>query len=253
MSLFSLSDRVALVTGGNSGIGLAIARGYIDAGASVAIAGRDREKNKAAQSELGQDATAYELDVREEQSVQKTIQAVFESFGRLDILINNAGNYRDNAVVDKPLTEWEDVMSTHLTGAFLCSRESARVMIRGGRGGKIINIGSMYSIFGAHGGADYASAKSGMLGLTRTLANELAEHSIQANAILPGWIDTPMCEGLPATKRGEEIRRKTPAARWGVPNDLIGTAVFLASAGSDFVTGIAIPVDGGYSVSEQFM
>ena len=125
-------------------------------------------------------------------------------------------------------------------------------MVAQGRGGKIVNIGSVYSLFGAPDFVDYASAKAGILGLTRSLAVELAPHHIQVNAILPGWYETDLTRGMPETELGDQIRRKTPAGRWGEPDDLVGTAVYLASRASDFVTGVSIPVDGGYTIAERF-
>lgn len=251
--MFSLSGRVALVTGGNSGIGLGIATAFAVSGARVAIGGRDRDKNEIARGQLGDDSRSYVLDVRDESSVVTTVTEIVEQFGRIDILVNNAGNYSESKLVDKTLQEWRNVIDTHLTGAFLCGREAGKAMIAAGRGGKIINIGSMYSIFGSLRGGDYAAAKSGLLGLTRTLACELAPNNIQANAILPGWIRTPMTDDMPETERGEQIMRKTPGGRWGEPDDLAGTALFLASAASDFVTGAAIPVDGGYAIAEELV
>ena len=147
--------------------------------------------------------------------------------------------------------DWDAVVDTHLTGSFLCSKHAARRM-DGERNGKIVNIGSMYSFFGPPRFAAYAAAKSGILGLTRSLAVELAP-SIQVNAILPGWFETDLTRGMPQTERGDEIRRRTPAGRWGDPDELVGTAVFLSSSASDFVTGAAVPVDGGYSVADRLL
>lgn len=149
--------------------------------------------------------------------------------------------------------EWNAVIETHLTGSFLCAKYAAQSMVARGGGGKIINIGSMYSLFGPPRFPDYASAKTGIVGLTRALAVELGRQRIQVNAILPGWYETDLTRGLPAKPFGDEVRRRTPAGRWGNPDDLVGTAVFLASAASDFVTGACIPVDGGYSVSDRLL
>lgn len=161
------------------------------------------------------------------------------------------GLFRGGSVLELNREDWEVVIGTHLTGTFLCSKHAARAMINGGSGGKIINIGSMYSLFGPPEYADYAAAKTGVVGVTRALAVELAVHRIQVNAILPGWFETNLTRGLPASPSGEQIRQKTPAARWGSPEELVGTAVYLASAASDFVTGVCIPVDGGYSVADR--
>jgi 2-deoxy-D-gluconate 3-dehydrogenase len=193
------------------------------------------------------------LDVRDEAAVEQAVARVVERYGRLDILVNNAGLFSGGSVLTLSREDWDAVVATHLTGAFLCSKHAAAAMIAGGRGGKIINIGSAYSRFGPPDFADYATAKTGVLGLTRALAVEFAVHRIQVNAILPGWFETDLTRGLPGTPLGEEIRRRTPAGRWGDPADLVGTAVYLASPASDFVTGAQIPVDGGYAVSDRLL
>jgi len=250
-SLWSLEGKVALVTGGNGGLGRAIALGLREAGAQIAVAGRNPDKNAAIAAELGDSGMVATLDVRDEAAVEQTIARVADHFGRLDILVNNAGLFRGGSILDMTRDDWDAVIGTHLTGSFLCAKHAARVMIKGQTGGKIINIGSMYSLFGPPDFSDYAAAKTGILGLTRALAVELAVHRIQVNAILPGWFETDLTRGLPATPAGEHIRQKTPAARWGNPEDLVGTAVYLASAASDFVTGASIPVDGGYAIADR--
>lgn len=252
LASFSLEGKTALVTGGNGGLGKAIALGFRAAGAQVAVTGRDAEKNAAMGAELGGTGAVFPLDVRDEPAVEKTIAGVVDRFGRLDILVNNAGLFRGGSILNLTRADWEAVIGAHLTGSFLCSKYGAQAMVSHQKGGKIINIGSMYSLFGGPDFADYASAKAGILGLTRSLAVELAQYRIQVNAILPGWYETEMTRGMPATELGEQIRRKTPAGRWGNPEDLVGAAVFLASAASDFVTGTAIPVDGGYAISDRF-
>lgn len=251
--LFSLAGRVALVTGGNGGLGRAIALGLQAAGACVAVTGRNPDKNAAVQAELGGAGAVYPLDVRDEPAVAATVAAVVEHFGRLDILVNNAGLYQGGSVLALTREAWDAVIGTHLTGAFLCAKHAALAMVAAGRGGKIINNGSMFSLFGGPDFVDYTSAKAGLLGLTRALAVELGQHNIQVNAILPGWFPTELTQGLPESPRGDHIRRKTPAGRWGRPEDLVGAVVFLASSASDFVTGTGLPVDGGYSVAERFL
>ena len=250
--LFSLDGRVALITGGNRGIGLGLARGFRDAGAQVAITGRDAEQNAEAIAELGEAHAVYALDVRDEAAVEATVAQVVERFGRLDILVNNAGQFIGGSMLETAKADWDAVIGTHLSGSFLCAKHAARAMVAAGNGGKIINIGSIYSLFGNPTGASYATAKTGVLGLTRSHAAELGAKNIQVNAILPGWILTAMTADMPGTPRGDDTLRKTPAGRWGECEDLVGTAVFLASAASDFVTGAAIPVDGGYAISERF-
>ena len=229
-----------------------MALGFRAAGAQVAITGRNPEKNAMAMKELGDPKAVLPLDVRDEEAVVRTITHVCEHFGRLDILVNNAGESRRGVVTALSRTDWDTLLESHLTGAFLCAKHAAEAMIASGEGGKMINIGSMFSIFGPAGNVGYAAAKTGMLGLTRALAVDLAVHNIQVNAILPGWYNTARARVF-GTPRGEEIRRKTPAGRWGTPDDLIGTAVYLASAASDFVTGVSIPVDGGYAVTERLL
>ncbi|HUF54733.1 MAG TPA: SDR family NAD(P)-dependent oxidoreductase, partial [Dehalococcoidia bacterium] len=241
----SLRGRVALVTGGNGGLGKAIAAGLIAGGATTTVSGRDRAKNSNVREKIDGLAEVFELDVRDEMSAESVISEIVTKFGRLDVLINCAGSFRGGAAVELSLDDWEEVISSHLTGTFICLKVAAKAMIQGGRGGKIINIGSMYSLFGAPDFADYAAAKAGVLGLTRSFAVELGRHHIQVNAILPGWYETDLTRGMPETATGEEIRRRTPAGRWGRPDDLVAIAVLLASPASDFISGACIPVDGG--------
>jgi 2-dehydro-3-deoxy-D-gluconate 5-dehydrogenase len=222
------------------------------AGAQIAVTGRSAEKNSDTANEFGGERV-FALDVRDELAVEDTISSVVARFGRLDVLVNNAGLFRGGSVLDLSREAWDEVVGTHLTGSFPCAKHAARSMAAHGDGAKIINVGSMYSIFGAPRFADYAAAKTGILGLTRSLAVELASSRIQVNAILPGWYETDLTRGLPAKPMGEQIRRRTPARRWGVADDLIGTTVYLASAASDFVTGVCIPVDGGYHVADRIM
>ncbi|MDM7916403.1 MAG: SDR family NAD(P)-dependent oxidoreductase [Candidatus Eisenbacteria bacterium] len=250
---FLLSGRVALVTGGNGGLGRAIALGLREAGASVAVTGRDPAKNAAIAAELGGASRAFAVDVRDEEAVSQMIGGVVEQLGRLDILVCCAGDFAGGPALDLSLADWERVLGSHLTGTFLCAKHAAREMAKGGEGGKIVAIGSMYSLFGPPRYANYAAAKSGILGLTRALAVELAMHRIQVNAILPGWFETALTGTSRHTEWGERIRRKTPAARWGEPEDLVGAAIFLSSRASDFVTGVALPVDGGYAVADRLL
>lgn len=250
---FSLDGRVALVTGGNGGLGLAMAHGLQAAGAQVAVTGRNPAKNQTAAAALGAEALVLSADVRDEAAVAKAVAAVVARFGRLDILVNNAGLARGGLVAEQARADWDAVVETHLTGAFLCAKHAARAMLARGEGGKIINIGSMYSVFGGSSFVDYTSAKAGLLGLTRGLAVELGPNGIQVNAILPGWYPTEMTQTVLESPRAEQIRRRTPAGRWGRGEDLVGATVFLASAASDFITGVALPVDGGYSVSDRYL
>jgi 2-deoxy-D-gluconate 3-dehydrogenase len=246
---FRLDGRVALVTGGNGGLGRAMALALEASGAVVAVTGRDEGRNAAIAAELaGGRAAVHELDVREEDAVRETIAAVVARHGRLDILVNNAGIVDPGAAIDKDPREWDAALATDLTGPFHCSRHAAGAMIAGGEGGKIINIGSIYSLLATPSYAAYGAAKAGLLGLTRALAVELAPHGIQVNAILPGWFETTMTSGMDAD-RAKRITDRTPAGRWGHPDDLGGAVVFLASAASNFVTGTTLVVDGGFSIS----
>jgi 2-deoxy-D-gluconate 3-dehydrogenase len=224
-----------------------------EAGAQVAVTGRDPAKNAAVGGELGNHALVFAMDVRDEEAVRVTVAQVVERCGGLDILVNNAGVVHDQPMLTLARTDWDAVVETNLTGMFLCAKHAAAAMVARGRGGKIINIGSIYSLFGTPSFAAYGAAKAGVLGLTRAMAVELAVHGIQVNAILPGWYETGLTRGMPATPLGEEIRRRTPAGRWGEPSDLVGATVFLAAAASDFVTGAQIVVDGGYAVTERFI
>jgi 2-deoxy-D-gluconate 3-dehydrogenase len=249
---FDLSGKVAIVTGGNGGIGLGMARGLAEAGADIAIVGRNEAKSNAAVSELtqgGVKAISVVADVTDKAAVADMAARVKRELGRIDILVNNAGINIRKAPHALDLEEWDSVIKTNLTSAFLCSQAVYPAMKQAG-GGKIINIGSMMSIFGASFAPAYAASKGGIVQFTRSCAVAWAADNIQANAVLPGWIDTDL------TKRAREqidglhdkVLARTPAARWGAIADFAGIAVFLSSSASDFVTGTAIPVDGGFSV-----
>lgn len=252
MNLFDLSNRVAIVTGGNGGIGFGMARGLANAGAAVIVAGRNAEKNAAAVTgleALGAKAIAVEVEITSEDSCRAMIGAAVERFGRLDILINNAGTNIRKPPQDYSMAEWHTVLETNLTSAFVCSQAAYPEMKRAG-GGKIINIGSMMSIFGASFATPYAASKGGIVQMTKALATAWAKDNIQVNAVLPGWIDTELTRGARRDVPGlhERVLERTPAGRWGDTKDFAGIAVFLSSTASDFITGTAIPVDGGYSV-----
>jgi 2-deoxy-D-gluconate 3-dehydrogenase len=248
--LFALDGRTALVTGGNGGLGLAMAQGLQLAGAQVAVTGRNPHKNAATQALLGEAGLVVEADVADEKTVKRATEKIASAFGSLDILVNNAGAFRGGPVTHLSWSDWRAVVDSHLTGAFLCTKHTVPYLAAAG-GGKVINIGSMYSYFGAPDLADYTAAKTSLLGLTRALAVELAPQHIQVNAILPGWYETDITRGMPHSTLGEQIRRKTPAGRWGDLDDLIGPVIFLASPASDFVTGATLPVDGGYLIADR--
>ena len=252
MSLFDLKGKVALVTGGNGGIGLGMARGFAQGGAAVVVAGRNAVKSEGAAAELaklGVKTAVIEVDVKDEASCRAMVAETVHRMGRLDILANNAGiNIRKRPETYSP-AEWREVLAINLDGAFYCSHAAHPAMKKGG-GGKIINIGSMMSIFGAPFAAPYAASKGGIVQMTRALATAWAADNIQVNAILPGWIDTDLTVKAREQVAGlhDNVLRRTPAGRWGVPGDFEGIAMFLGSRASDFVTGTAIPVDGGFSI-----
>ena len=250
--MFDLKGKVAIVTGGNGGIGLGMAQGLARAGARVVVAARNAAKSAAAVQALkalGSEALALEVDVTSEDSVKRLFASVAQQCGRIDILINNAGTNIRKPPDQMSLAEWHQVMDTNLTSAFLCSRAAHAHFKRAGQG-KIINIGSMTSIFGASFAPAYSASKGGVVQLTRSQASAWAADNIQANAVLPGWIDTELTQKarIEVTGLNERVLARTPAGRWGRIEDMAGIAVFLASAASDFVTGTAIPVDGGFSM-----
>jgi 2-deoxy-D-gluconate 3-dehydrogenase len=251
MSLFDLSGRVAIVTGGNGGIGLGMAKGLATAGAAVVVAARNREKSEAAIAELaglGARSAFIPLDVADPQSCRAVIGDAAERFGGIDILINNAGMSIRKPPESYAIEEWHRVLDTNLTGALVCCQQAYAPMKAQG-GGKIINIGSMFALFGSGYAAAYSASKGAIVQLTKSLATAWAKDNIQVNAVLPGWIDTELTRDARHQVPGlnERILNRTPAGRWGVPDDLAGIAVFLGGPASDFVTGAAIPVDGGFS------
>jgi len=251
--LFSLDGKVAVVTGGNGGIGLGIARGLAEAGAAVAVVGRSADKLAAAVAHLeglGARAIGLPCDVADETAVAALPGQVADRLGGLDILVNNAGTNIRKRPEDLAAEEWRQVMDANLTSAFLCAKACYPLMKRAG-GGKIVNNGSMLSIFGAPWSPVYGASKGGVVQLTRSLATAWAADNIQVNCLLPGWIDTELTLRAREQVEGlhERVLQRTPAGRWGRPDDFAGVAVFLASAASDFITGTALPVDGGYSIA----
>ena len=252
MTSFDLKKRVALITGGNGGIGLGMAKGLAAAGATVVVAGRNKTKAQSALSELralGGEAEFFELDVLKEASCKQAIKQTVDRFGRLDILVNNAGTSVRKPPQDLTADDWHLVMNTNLTSAFFCSQAAYPHMVRDG-GGKIINIGSMMSVFASSYATPYAASKGGIVQMARSMAVAWAKDNIQVNIILPGWIDTDLTRKAREQVEGlhDRVLARTPAQRWGNPEDFAGIAVFLAAPASDFITGAAIAVDGGYSV-----
>ena len=250
--LFSLEQKVAIVTGGNGGIGKGIVRGFASMGADVAIVARNSRKTESAVNEIreafGVRVLGLSVDVTDEETVQQMVEEVSRELGRIDILVNNAGINIRKMPQDFKVSEWDQVMAGNLRSAFLCSRSVYPAMKAAG-GGKIINIGSMTSIFGGAKLGAYSASKGGIVQMTRSLACAWAEDNIQVNAILPGRIDTEMTKQarIDITGLNEKVIARTPTGRWGETQELQGAAIFLGSRASDFVTGIALPVDGGFS------
>lgn len=249
--LFDLSGRISIVTGGNGGIGRAIALGLARAGAAVAVLARNEEKNQRVIGELqalGVRALAVKVDVTERGQLQPALEKVEETLGPVSILVNNAGISVVAGVLDQTPEDWDKVIETNLNACFLLSKLVAKSMVNR-REGKIINIASMYSFFGSGLVPSYSAAKGALVQLTKSMAIELAPFNIQVNAIAPGWIDTEILAPLKAMPvLYERVIARTPVGRLGNPDECAGTAVYLASRASDFVTGTTICVDGGYSI-----
>jgi 2-deoxy-D-gluconate 3-dehydrogenase len=248
--MFDLSGNVAVVTGGNGGIGRGIALGFAEAGAAVAILARNEEKNRAVLAELekfGVATAAVTLDVMRRADLEPAIDAVEKKLGPVDILVNNAGIAINRPALKYESDWWDRVIETNLNSCFFLSQIAARSMAKR-KHGKIINIASEYSRFGGSGVISYSAAKGGLVQMTKTLAIELAPHNIQVNAIVPGWIKTDMTVPVQSGPFYEEIITRTPAGRFGEPEEMAGAAVFLAAPASDFVTGCTIFVDGGFAI-----
>jgi 2-deoxy-D-gluconate 3-dehydrogenase len=253
-NLFDLTGKAALVTGGNGGIGLGIARGLAQAGARVAIIARNADKSQAAAKALAQETGVAPLvltaDVSSPDQVAAVVHDARKGLGRIDILFNNAGISIRKQPQDLSPDEWHKVLDVNLTSAFLMSKAVYPHMKQAGSG-KIINIGSMTSYFGASYGAPYATSKGGIVQLSKSLALAWAADNIQVNALLPGWFETELTDSARAQVPGlyERVLARIPAGCWAKPQDIAGTAVWLASPASGYVTGAAIPVDGGFSAS----
>jgi len=251
-TLFDLSGKVALVTGGNGGIGRGIALGLAAAGAAVAIFGRNDAKNQSVLAELqaaGVPALALRVDVTDRNALAPAVKQVNEQLGDVDILVNNAGTASiSGGILNETLEDWDNVLETQLNAVFLLSKIVGQKMAERD-GGKIINIGSLYSIFGSALVPSYSAAKGAIVQLTKSMAIELAPHNIQVNVIIPGWIETDMTTSIQQSPMSDEIVARTPAGRWGRPDEFAGSAVFLASSAADFITGESLRVDGGYAIS----
>jgi 3-oxoacyl-[acyl-carrier protein] reductase len=246
-----LSNKVALVTGGARGIGRECSLLLSKAGAKVIINySRSKEKAEALRDEIlhnGHEANIYQADISKPEEVEALFEHIKKGYGRLDILVNNAGIIKDNLLLAMSLSEWDKVHDVNLRGAFLCIKQAGEMMMAN-HSGKIINISSIGAIKGGRGQTNYASAKGGLLSFTRACAVELGAKGIQVNAVLPGMIVTEMSERV-RKRAGEEILERIPMGRFGEPSDVANLVVFLASDKADYITGQAISVDGGLSIS----
>ncbi|MBM1105829.1 gluconate 5-dehydrogenase [Aurantibacter crassamenti] len=249
MKLFDLTGKRALVTGGTHGLGMAMAEGLANAGAELVITGTTPEKMKDALAyykEKGFTATGYIFDITDDKLASKKVDEIIAEGGQIDILVNNAGIIKRELATTMPIDDFRRVIEVDLVGAFIMSQLVGNLMIKQG-GGKIINICSMMSELGRNSVSAYAAAKGGLKMLTRNLATEWAKHNVQVNGIGPGYFATSQTAPIRVDGHpfNEFIINRTPAARWGDPEDLAGTAVFLASKSSDFVNGQIVYVDGG--------
>jgi 2-dehydro-3-deoxy-D-gluconate 5-dehydrogenase len=250
LKIFDLSGRVAVVTGGNGGIGRGIAVGLAQAGAAVAILARNDEKSRVTLTEiraLRVPAVAVKLDVTDRAELKHALEEVESALGPVGILVNNAGIALAGSALKLEPDAWDEVLETNLSACFLLSKYAAQSMATR-RSGKIINIASEYSRFGNPIAPSYAASKGGLIQLTKSMAIELAAYDIQVNAIVPGWIESDMTAPIKSRPFYDEIIMRTPAGRFGTPEECAGAVIFLASHASDFVTGATIFVDGGYAI-----
>jgi 3-oxoacyl-[acyl-carrier protein] reductase len=241
--MMKFTDRKVIVTGGTRGIGKAVASGFAAAGAQVILTGRDATTAQAVAAELDGDVQGLELDVANVESVQKFFAEALERLGGLDILVANAGITRDKLVMALKDEDWDDVLGTNLRGAFLCVREAIRPMIRN-RGGRIIGVSSVIGLTGNPGQGNYAASKAGLIGLMKSLAQEVASRNITVNAVAPGMIETDMSANLPEKAR-EAIASRIPAGRAGSAQEVASAVMFLASDDASYITGEVLRVDGG--------
>lgn len=245
-----LKDRVAIVTGGARGIGKKISQAFLEEGASVYIFDVNQEEGARTVGEFQQaydnKVNFFKVDITDEKGVEQSIKKIIEAEGRIDILVNNAGITRDNLVLRMSLEDWKKVIDINLTGAFICSKHTVKYMVKK-RSGKIINISSIVGVHGNAGQSNYSSSKAGIIGLTKTLARELAGRNILVNAIAPGYIETEMTEKL-SDKIKEKLMEQIPTGRLGSVDDVAKTALFLASDDSNYITGTVINLDGGMGI-----
>lgn len=245
-----LSNQIALVTGASRGIGRAIAESLARCGAKVACVARSAEKLQETVSAItaaGGAAEAFECNVADAASVEKTVSAIVEKFGKLQILVNNAGITRDTLLARMSDEQWDEVLNTNLRGAFLFTRAVTRPMMQG-RYGRIINIASVSGLVGNAGQANYSASKAGLIGFTRSVARELASRNVTANCVCPGFIETDMTAALGEAVQ-EEVKKRIPAKRLGKPEDVSAAVLYLASPEASYITGQVLTVDGGLSSS----
>ncbi len=246
--MFDLSGKKALVTGATGGIGEGIARAFHKAGAEVALSGRQVEKLEALAAELGERVHVVPCDLADRAAVGKLIDGAIAQLGRVDILVNNAGLTRDNLFMVMKDEQWDDVIAVNLTSTFMLMRAATRHMLRSKTGyGRIINISSVSGVIGNPGQGNYAASKAGMIGMTKSLAREVANRGITANSIAPGFISTAMTDVL-TDKQKSEIAQHIPAQRFGTPEDIAAAAVYLASPEAGYMTGQTLHVNGGMAM-----
>lgn len=248
LDLFKLDGKVAIVTGANTGLGQGIAVGLAEAGADIVGVGRsDMSETKKLVEAAGRKFVPVTADLMSLDAVGRIVDESVKAYGHIDILVNNAGIIRRVPAIDYSEKDWDDVMNTNLKTVFFLSQAVARQFIKQGKGGKIINIASMLSYQGGIIVPAYTSSKSGVMGLTKALANEWIKDNINVNGIAPGYMATNNTKALREDeKRSTEILGRIPAGRWGTPSDLKGAAVFLASDASAYVNGFTLAVDGGW-------
>ena len=251
LDAFNLSGKVALVTGGNSGIGLGMAKGLAESGADICIWGTNIEKNERSQKELsaiGIKAHAIRCDVSSEDQVETAFQETLNVFGKVDSCFANAGAGGGAPFHEFPTDLWRKVMGINLDGTFFTFRVASKHMIERGEGGRLVGTSSTSAIHGAARNEAYASTKGAMLAMVRGLSVEMARYAITANSIIPGWIETAMTSARVGDERFEDrVMKRVPARRWGTPEDFAGIAVYLASDASSYQTGEEFVIDGGYT------
>lgn len=245
-----LKDKVAIITGGARGIGKKISQTFLKEGASVYIFDVNQEEGARTVSEFkpayDDKVNFFKVDITDEKSVEQSIEKIIKDEGRIDILVNNAGITRDNLILRMSLEDWKKVIDINLTGAFICSKHTVKYMVKN-RSGKIINISSIVGVHGNAGQSNYSSSKAGIIGLTKTLARELAGRNILVNAIAPGYIETEMTKKL-SDKIKEKLMEQIPTGRLGSVDDVAKAALFLASDDSNYITGTVINLDGGMGI-----